>query len=134
YTGQRDLRVGVPVANRNRVETEGVVGFFVNTQVLRTEIEGSMTFDSVLERARESVLQAQAHQELPFEQLVEALQPERDSSRNPLYQVKLNRQRRDRSIAQRLPGLQLEPVERSVRATKVDLSLDTQEDQTGAVF
>ncbi|MEZ7785060.1 condensation domain-containing protein, partial [Cupriavidus gilardii] len=134
YTGQRDLRIGVPVANRNRVETEGVVGFFVNTQVLRTEIDGSMAFDAVLARARESVLQAQAHQELPFEQLVEALQPERDPSRNPLFQVMLNHQRRDRSIAQRLPGLQLEPVERSVRSTKVDLSLDTQEDQTGAVF
>ncbi|WP_052511419.1 non-ribosomal peptide synthetase [Cupriavidus sp. HPC(L)] len=134
YTGQRDLRVGVPVANRNRVETEGVVGFFVNTQVLRIEIDGSMAFECVLARARESVLQAQAHQELPFEQLVEALQPERDPSRNPLFQVMLNHQRRDRSIAQRLPGLQLEPVERSVRLTKVDLSLDTQEDQTGAVF
>ncbi|MCA7086346.1 amino acid adenylation domain-containing protein [Cupriavidus sp. DB3] len=134
YTGQRDLRIGVPVANRNRVETEGVVGFFVNTQVLRTEIDGSMAFDAVLARARESVLQAQAHQELPFEQLVEALQPERDPSHNPLFQVMLNHQRRDRSIAQRLPGLQLEPVERSVRSTKVDLSLDTQEDQTGAVF
>ncbi|MBO4122680.1 amino acid adenylation domain-containing protein [Cupriavidus gilardii] len=134
YTGQRDLRIGVPVANRNRVETEGVVGFFVNTQVLRTEIDGSMAFDAVLARARESVLQAQAHQELPFEQLVEALQPERNPSHNPLFQVMLNHQRRDRSIAQRLPGLQLEPVERSVRSTKVDLSLDTQEDQTGAVF
>ncbi len=134
YTGQRDLRVGVPVANRNRVETEGVVGFFVNTQVMRTEIDGSLAFDAVLARARESVLQAQAHQELPFEQLVEALQPERDPSRNPLFQVMLNHQRRDRSIAQRLPGLQLEPVERSVRSTKVDLSLDSQEDQSGAVF
>ncbi|UXC39332.1 amino acid adenylation domain-containing protein [Cupriavidus gilardii] len=133
YTGQRDLRVGVPVANRNRVETEGVVGFFVNTQVLRTEIEGSMTFDSVLERARESVLQAQAHQELPFEQLVEALQPERNLSHNPLFQVMLNHQRRDLRALDRLPGLVLEKVERTANAAKVDLALDTQEDQHGVL-
>ncbi|KAB0596434.1 non-ribosomal peptide synthetase [Cupriavidus gilardii] len=131
YTGQRDLRVGVPVANRNRVETEGVVGFFVNTQVLRTEIEGSMTFDSVLERARESVLQAQAHQELPFEQLVEALQPERNLSHNPLFQVMLNHQRRDLRALDRLPGLVLEKVERTANAAKVDLALDTQEGEQG---
>ncbi len=133
YTGQRDLRVGVPVANRNRVETEGVVGFFVNTQVLRTEIEGSMAFDAVLARARESVLQAQAHQELPFEQLVEALQPERNLSHNPLFQVMLNHQRRDLRALDRLPGLVLEKVERTANAAKVDLALDTQEDQHGVL-
>ncbi|MCD9120743.1 non-ribosomal peptide synthetase [Cupriavidus sp. UGS-1] len=131
YTGQRDLRVGVPVANRNRVETEGVVGFFVNTQVLRTEIDGSMAFDAVLARARESVLQAQSHQELPFEQLVEALQPERNLSHNPLFQVMLNHQRRDLRVLDRLPGLVLEKVERTANAAKVDLALDTQEDEQG---
>ncbi|NSX02819.1 non-ribosomal peptide synthetase [Cupriavidus gilardii] len=133
YTGQRDLRVGVPVANRNRVETEGVVGFFVNTQVLRNEIDGSMAFDAVLARARESVLQAQAHQELPFEQLVEALQPERNLSHNPLFQVMLNHQRRDLRALDRLPGLVLEKVERTANAAKVDLALDTQEDEHGVL-
>ncbi|XQU70462.1 amino acid adenylation domain-containing protein [Cupriavidus sp. H18C1] len=133
YTGQRDLRIGVPVANRNRVETEGVVGFFVNTQVLRTEIDGSMAFDAVLSRARESVLQAQAHQELPFEQLVEALQPERNLSHNPLFQVMLNHQRRDLRALDRLPGLVLEKIERTGSAAKVDLALDTQEDEQGVL-
>ncbi|MBO4123766.1 AMP-binding protein, partial [Cupriavidus gilardii] len=133
YTGQRDLRIGVPVANRNRVETEGVVGFFVNTQVLRTDIDGSMAFDAVLATARESVLQAQAHQELPFEQLVEALQPERDLSHNPLFQVMLNHQRRDLRALDRLPGLVLEKVERTANAAKVDLALDTQEDEQGVL-
>ncbi|UZN52005.1 amino acid adenylation domain-containing protein [Cupriavidus cauae] len=133
YTSQRDLRVGVPVANRNRVETEGVVGFFVNTQVLRTEIDGSMAFDAVLALARESVLQAQAHQELPFEQLVEALQPERNLSHNPLFQVMLNHQRRDLRALDRLPRLMLEKVERTGSAAKVDLALDTQEDEQGVL-
>ncbi|MBO4122683.1 amino acid adenylation domain-containing protein, partial [Cupriavidus gilardii] len=133
YTGQRDVRIGVPVANRSRVETEGVVGFFVNTQVLRTEIDGSMAFDAVLARARESVLQAQAHQELPFEQLVEALQPERDLSHNPLFQVMLNHQRRDLRALDRLPGLVLEKVERTANAAKVDLALDTHEDEQGTL-
>ncbi|MFC4434947.1 amino acid adenylation domain-containing protein [Cupriavidus respiraculi] len=129
HTGQRDLRVGVPVANRGRVETEGVVGLFINTQVLRTEITGSESFAALLGRVRETVLHAQANQDLPFERLVEALQPERSLSHNPLFQVMVNHQRRDRGVARRLPGLELAPVERTVRSTKMDLSLDTQEDE-----
>ncbi|MBY4950020.1 AMP-binding protein, partial [Cupriavidus respiraculi] len=131
YTGQRDLRVGVPIANRNRVETEGVVGFFVNTQVLRTQIDGTLPFAALLRQVRETMLQAQAHQELPFEQLVEALQPERSLSHNPLFQVMVNHQRRDLRALRQLTGLTLEKVERTANAAKVDLALDTQEDEAG---
>ncbi|WP_415809239.1 condensation domain-containing protein, partial [Cupriavidus respiraculi] len=129
--GQRDLRVGVPIANRNRVETEGVVGFFVNTQVLRTQIDGTLSFAALLRQVRETMLQAQAHQELPFEQLVEALQPERSLSHNPLFQVMVNHQRRDLRALRQLTGLTLEKVERTANAAKVDLALDTQEDEAG---
>ncbi|WP_244551502.1 condensation domain-containing protein, partial [Pseudomonas aeruginosa] len=73
YSGQADIRVGVPIANRNRVETERLIGFFVNTQVLKADINGRMGFDELLAQARQRALEAQAHQDLPFEQLVEAL-------------------------------------------------------------
>ncbi len=80
YSGQSDIRVGVPIANRNRAETERLIGFFVNTQVLKADIDGQMTFSQVLAQVKQRALEAQSHQDLPFEQLVEALQPERSLS------------------------------------------------------
>ncbi|KAA6192832.1 condensation domain-containing protein, partial [Pseudomonas lactis] len=77
YSGQSDIRVGVPNANRNRGETEGLIGFFVNTQVIKADMDGQMTFSQLLAQVKQRSLEAQNHQDLPFEQLVEALQPER---------------------------------------------------------
>ena len=87
YTGQIDIAVAVPVANRNHVETEKLVGFFVNTLVMRTDLSGNPTFRELLQRVHQVYLDAFAHQEMPFEKLVEELQPKRDLSRNPLAQV-----------------------------------------------
>ncbi|QHO77852.1 non-ribosomal peptide synthetase [Bradyrhizobium sp. CCBAU 051011] len=87
YTGQRDLVVGTPVANRNRSELEGLIGLFLNTLVLRTEITLNITFRELLARVRTITLEAYEHQDLPFEKLVEDLQPNRTLNVNPLFQV-----------------------------------------------
>lgn len=87
YGGDRDLSVGTPIANRNRVEIEGLIGFFVNTLVLRTDLSGNPSFVELLKRVRKVCLGAQAYQDLPFEKLVEELHPARDMSHNPLFQV-----------------------------------------------
>lgn len=87
YTGQPDICVGTPIANRNRLETENMIGFFVNTLVMRSQIYGDPTFHELLQQVRKVALGAYAHQDLPFETLVEELQPERDLSHSPLFQV-----------------------------------------------
>lgn len=92
YSGQSDIRVGGLIANRTRSETEGLIGFFVNTQVLRSEVHGQTPFTELLQSLRQASLGAQAHQELPFDALIEALQPARSQSHNPLFQVMFNHQ------------------------------------------
>jgi len=130
YSGQSDIRIGVPIANRNRVETEHLIGFFVNTQVLTADLDGQMTFAQLLAQAKRRSLEAQAHQDLPFEQLVEALQPERSLSHNPLFQVMFNHQASGAQAgegAQQLPGLRVGNLEWDSQSAQFDLSLDTQE-------
>ena len=87
YTGQRDIAVGSPIANRTRTGVEPLIGFFVNSLVLRTEVSGEQTFGEVVDRVRQVAIEAYAHQDVPFEMLVEQLQPDRDLSRNPVFQV-----------------------------------------------
>ncbi|WP_226457785.1 non-ribosomal peptide synthetase, partial [Pseudomonas sp. AF03-9] len=127
YSGQSDIRVGVPIANRNREETERLIGFFVNTQVLKADIDGQLTVSQLLQQVKQRALEAQAHQDLPFEQLVEALHPERNLSFNPLFQVMFNHQTETSEPAQQLPGLHVSGLEWQTRTAQFDLSLSTQE-------
>ena len=133
HTGQQDIRVGVPIANRNRIETAGLIGFFVNTQVLRGQIEGRLSLVDILDQVREAAINAQAHQDLPFEQLVEALQPERSLSHSPLFQVTVNHLLRDYRTLQQLPDLAISDYILDEQAAQFELTLETVESPDGAV-
>jgi len=122
YTGCDDLVVGYPTAGRNRTETEGLVGLFLNTLVMRTRLTPTMGFDAVVEQVRESVLEGHAHQDLPFERLVEVLAPQRDLARHPVFQVAYSFLGTDFD-ALRLPGLELEWIPYETRTSKFDLTL-----------
>ncbi|MFT0517014.1 amino acid adenylation domain-containing protein [Pseudomonas faucium] len=129
YTGQCDLRIGSPVANRNRAEIEGLIGLFVNTQVLRLQPDPQGDALSYLQAVRQTVLGAQAHQDLPFERLVDALKVERNLSHAPLFQVMYNHQPQVADLAAVTlgTGLELSALEWRSRTTQFDLSLDTYE-------
>ncbi|GAB1334039.1 hypothetical protein ACE1SV_06290 [Streptomyces sp. E-15] len=121
WTGQHDVCVGTPVAGRGRLELEPLVGFFVNTVVLRTDLSGRPTFAGLVDRVREVVLGAFDHQEVPFERVVERLRPERDMSRNPLFQVMVDVQ--DASTGgSGLPGLDTADFHLPWGSAKFDLT------------
>ncbi|WP_225422686.1 condensation domain-containing protein, partial [Pseudomonas huaxiensis] len=131
YSGLGDVRVGVPIANRNRAETEGLIGFFVNTQVLKAEVDSQTTVAALLQQVKRHALQAQSHQDLPFEQLVEALQPQRDLSRSPLFQVMYNHQNEAPQLVRELAGLTLQGVTSQKHTAQFDLMLNTVEQDNG---
>nr|WP_279636042.1 non-ribosomal peptide synthase/polyketide synthase [Corallococcus terminator] len=132
YSGQQDISVGTPIAGRNRTELEGLIGFFVNTLVLRTKLEEGASFRQVLRQVRETTLGAYAHQEVPFEKLVEELKPERDLSRSPLFQVMFTLQNVSTRAGETLPsGLELRPVDTEGTTAKFDLSLGMTETGRG---
>jgi amino acid adenylation domain-containing protein len=122
YTGQEDLAIGAPIANRHRSELEGLIGFFVNSLVLRSDLSGNPTFRELLERIRTVALEAYNHQDLPFEKLVEELDPDRDLSRNPLFQVAFALQNAPMQSLE-LPGLLLEPAPLESGSTRFDLEV-----------
>src|SRR5215468_10341189 len=126
YTGQEDIVVGSPIANRNQTDLEGLVGFFVNTLTLRTDLSGKPTFRELLFRVRDVCFGAYAHQDLPFEKLVEELQPERDLSRNPLFQVTFILQNAPRPLPN-ISGISLGRMEVDRRTSKFDLNLSLAE-------
>ena len=123
YTGQKDIVVGTPVANRNRAETEGLIGFFVNTLAMRTDVSGDPTFSELLDRVREVALGAFAHQEVPFEKLVEELQPKRQTGHTPIFQVMFTLQNTPAGAPQ-LPGVRMEAVPFATRSAKFDLTFE----------
>ena len=129
-TGQRDLAIGAPVANRNREETEGLIGCFVNTLVLRSQLDEHVSFDQALRQMRDIALGAYTHQDIPFEKLVEELQPERDLSRSPIFQVVLVLQNTPAADLT-LEGLHLYAVEAEAGTAKFDLTLTVQPSEEG---
>ena len=130
YTYQDDIVIGSPIANRTRAETEGLIGFFVNTLVLRTNLSADPSFRDLLKRVKEVAVGAYNHQDVPFEKLVEELRPDRDPSRNPLFQVSFALQNATRTKLE-LPGLTLSPMEVHSGTTKFDLSLSILEGADG---
>ncbi|MFT3803347.1 MAG: amino acid adenylation domain-containing protein [Burkholderiaceae bacterium] len=136
YTGQDDIIVGTPIANRTRAEVQPLIGFFVNTLVMRSRVQGGDSLRGFLRQVRETALAAYAHQDLPFERLVEELQPQRDPSRNPLFQVMFVLQNSigQRSGAVPAPSYQASPAGHggvSYGNSKFDLTLYLAEDQGG---
>jgi amino acid adenylation domain-containing protein len=127
YTAQEEITVGTSITNRSRVETEPLIGIFVNTLVLRTDLSGNPSFRELLRRVREVTLEAYAHQDLPFEKLVEELQPERELSHSPLFQVMFVLQNAPAATL-KLPGLSVSLIDRHNQTAKFDLLLSMVED------
>jgi amino acid adenylation domain-containing protein len=130
YSGQRDISVGTPIANRRQIELEEVIGFFVNTLVMRTDLSGDLTFQQVLQRVREGCLGAYAHQDLPFEKIVEELVLERDMSRSPLFQVMLTLQN-TLSAQNDLAGVSVHSLQMERLNSQFDLTLLLAETEQG---
>ncbi|MEH2114379.1 amino acid adenylation domain-containing protein [Nostoc sp.] len=133
YTGQDDILVGSPIANRDRTETERLIGFFVNTLVMRTNLTENPSFSELLSRVRDVAMEAYAHQNLPFEMLVEALQPERDLSHTPLFQVMFVLQNAPTASGLDLTGLNVSSLPVKLTTSRFDLTLIMQNSPTGLI-
>jgi hypothetical protein len=125
WSGEQDIVVGSPIANRGRSELEHLIGFFSNTIVLRVRLADDPSFRELLRRARASAIGAYEHQDLPFEKLVEDMRPPRDPSRNPIFQVNFRVQSTPRASLH-LPGVQITPFELDIGFSRFDLALDLQ--------
>jgi amino acid adenylation domain-containing protein len=130
YSGQENIAVGMPIAGRKRTELEGLLGFFANTLVLRTDLSGSPSFRELLARVRGTALDAYTHQDVPFEKLVEELAPERDMSRNPLFQVMFVLQNVP-DAALEMEGLKVSSLPLESHSAKFDLTLSVRESAQG---
>uniref|UniRef100_UPI001F57A0B8 non-ribosomal peptide synthetase n=1 Tax=Bacillus cereus group sp. BfR-BA-01381 TaxID=2920325 RepID=UPI001F57A0B8 len=129
YTGQEDILVGSPIANRNYEEIENLIGFFVNTLVIRTPINGNMKFRELLANIREESLESYSHQDFPFEKLVEVLQPNRDMSTSPIFQVMFVLQNASMKNLE-MSGIKIEQLEIHSGTSKFDLTLSMMEEET----
>jgi amino acid adenylation domain-containing protein len=123
HTGQRDMVLGTPTANRDPVEVEGLIGFFANSLALRVDLAGDPPFRDFLARVRTAVLADYAHQEIPFEKLVQELRPERDLSHNPIYQAVFALESAEREPGGEIPGLRLTPLPGAGGTAKFDFAL-----------
>ena len=132
YSGQDDILIGTPIANRNRLEIETLIGFFVNTLVLRTQIQGNPSFEELLKQVQQVTLSAYEHQDVPFEQVVEACGPQRNLNYSPLFQVMFFLQNAPMGKLE-LPGLTITLNEINTGTSKFDLSLLMEESSQGLV-
>ncbi|MFE1961871.1 amino acid adenylation domain-containing protein [Streptomyces sp. NPDC059479] len=130
YTGRTDIAVGTPVAGRTREETEDLVGFFTNNLVIRNDLSGNPVFTDFLDQVRTVSLEAMAHQDVPFEHLVDALRPDRDLSRNPLFQVMFELQHME-GVPATLGGSVIEPVNTGPAVAKFDLTMTVKQRSDG---
>jgi len=130
YSHQQDVCVGTPVANRNKLQIEGLIGFFVNTLVLRTDLSGDPQFNELLAQVKGTVLDAQKYQDLPFDQVVDILKFDRNRSYNPLFQVWFTLQNATQQALE-IPGLIIGNVEGENTVSKFDLALHLQEQENG---
>jgi non-ribosomal peptide synthetase component F len=124
-SGEHDIVLGSPIANRNDLQLQPLIGFFTNTIALRTRLDGNPSFREVMRRARVTALGAYAHQDLPFEKVVEALRPKRDPSYNPLFQVNFRAQASERP-ALRLAGIRAQPIAVDIGFSRFDLALEVE--------
>ena len=130
YSGQSDILIGSPIANRNRSEIESLIGFFINTLVLRTAFVDNPSFEELLAQVKETTLKGYEHQDLPFEKVVEALQPQRSLSHSPLFQVMFNLMNTRMSKVE-LPGVNLSLIKPQNTSAKFDLTLSVSETESG---
>ena len=130
YSGEDDIVIGTPIAGRSHSETEGLIGFFLNTLCLRADLSDNPSFSDLLQQVSRSTLSAYAHQDLPFESLVEAIKPPRDTSRSPLFQVLFTLQNAP-ATDKKFDDLQLEGVLLNQNTAKFELSLGVQETPDG---
>ncbi|WP_443689886.1 amino acid adenylation domain-containing protein [Paraburkholderia megapolitana] len=132
YGGQRHVRIGVPSAGRDRSETEGLIGYFVNTLVIEAEVDGALPFDALLDTLHTRVLEAQAHQTVPFGRILDELKIARDLGRSPLFQVMFNlEQAGGNEAAATMPGVTVEAEEGGTDTARFDLVLNVVDDRSG---
>ena len=132
YTGQDDILIGIPIGDRDRPELQPLIGFMIDTHVLRTDLSGNPTFRELLARVQQGVVGVYSHRAVPFDQVVAALQPERNPSYSPVFQVMLNWRDRDtRPQFIGLPGLTVEPLLAQCTTSKFDLTLILTDDGDG---
>ncbi len=130
YSGESDIVMGSPIANREQAEVADLIGFFINTLVLRSDVSGAPSFIDMLQQSKQTALGGYSHQQVPFEQLVELLQPERSLSHSPLFQIMLVLQNNEKSTLE-LPGLTLSPLAQTQVQAKFDLMLNAVELEGG---
>ncbi|HET9957234.1 MAG TPA: amino acid adenylation domain-containing protein [Polyangiaceae bacterium] len=130
-TGQSEFCIGLPIANRSRPELENVIGFFVNTVVVRARVAMAYTFAELLERVKSAMVNIQGNADVPFERVVERLRPERSLGRNPIFDVLFNYHLDTLRGLEGLPGLEVEVLPRGSRSAQFDLSLDISQDDSG---